>query len=167
MQYKSYSMGVDMPFLGETQTRVYESTSRRWNERIQERLRESVIHFANNPDQIDARLRELDREWDIERILETNASSLMILFLVLGYLFTPWLLIFPVLIGSFLLLHAIQGWCPPVPILRRLGIRTTREIDHERYALKALRGDFAGLHDGSVAATSPDQRALAAMTAAT
>jgi len=51
----------------------------------------------------------------------------------------------PTVVLSFLLLHAIQGWCPPVPVLRRLGIRTREEIDRERYALKALAGDFAGL----------------------
>jgi hypothetical protein len=39
--------------------------------------------------------------------------------------------------------HAVQGWCPPLPILRRMGFRTAREIDTERTALKALRGDFA------------------------
>jgi hypothetical protein len=38
--------------------------------------------------------------------------------------------------------HAVQGWCPPVPIFRRLGIRTQTKIDHERYALKVLRGDI-------------------------
>jgi len=27
-------------------------------------------------------------------------------------------------------------------MLRRLGVRTRYEIDQERYALKALRGDF-------------------------
>lgn len=35
-----------------------------------------------------------------------------------------------------------QGWAPPVPILRTIGVRTLQEIDHEKYALKALRGDF-------------------------
>jgi hypothetical protein len=34
--------------------------------------------------------------------------------------------------------HALQGWCPPVPILRRLGFRTAREIFEERLALKSL-----------------------------
>jgi hypothetical protein len=29
--------------------------------------------------------------------------------------------------------------------MRRLGIRSAREIERERYALKALRGDFAGM----------------------
>ena len=27
--------------------------------------------------------------------------------------------------------------------MRRLGVRTRKEIDREKYALKALRGDFA------------------------
>jgi hypothetical protein len=50
---------------------------------------------------------------------------------------------------SFLLMHAVQGWCPPVPLLRKLGVRTQREIDAELYALKMLRGDadtFIGKH---------------------
>jgi len=40
----------------------------------------------------------------------------------------------------------LQGWCPPLPVLRRLGFRTAFEIDYDRYALKALRGDFAEIH---------------------
>jgi hypothetical protein len=40
-------------------------------------------------------------------------------------------------VGTFLLQHALQGWCPPVPILRRLGYRTAREIFEERLALLA------------------------------
>lgn len=35
---------------------------------------------------------------------------------------------------------------PPVPVLRRCGVRTRREIDEEKYALKALRGDFGPAH---------------------
>jgi hypothetical protein len=54
-------------------------------------------------------------------------------------------LLFPAVIGGFLMQHAIQGWCPPLPIFRRLGIRSMEEINRERYALKALRGDFSGV----------------------
>jgi hypothetical protein len=43
----------------------------------------------------------------------------------------------------------LQGWCPPLPILRSLGVRTADEINEERYALKALRGDFADVPDES------------------
>src|SRR5439155_25183417 len=51
----------------------------------------------------------------------------------------------PCFVLPFLFQHAIQGWCPPVPILRRKGVRTRREIDAEKYALKALRGDFSNM----------------------
>jgi hypothetical protein len=33
---------------------------------------------------------------------------------------------------------------PPFSFFRRGGLRTRREIEQERYALKALRGDFDG-----------------------
>jgi hypothetical protein len=52
-----------------------------------------------------------------------------------------WLLL-PLTVAGFLMQHAVQGWCPPVEIFRRIGIRTTKEINDERYALKTLRGDF-------------------------
>jgi len=51
-------------------------------------------------------------------------------------------LLLPGLVAGFLLQHALQGWCPPVPLFRRAGVRTAAEIERERYALKALRGDF-------------------------
>jgi hypothetical protein len=35
----------------------------------------------------------------------------------------------PALVTAFLFQHVIQGWCPPVPILRRLGFRTAHEIE--------------------------------------
>jgi len=63
-----------------------------------------------------------------------------------------WWLILPAAVTAFLFQHAIQGWCPPVPILRRLGFRTSDEINKERYALKAVRGDFAAASQGQVPA---------------
>ena len=36
----------------------------------------------------------------------------------------------------------MQGWCPPLPVIRRLGIRTPEEISNEKTAIKYLRGDF-------------------------
>ena len=54
---------------------------------------------------------------------------------------------FPAIVGGFLLQHAVQGWCPPMFWFRRMSIRTQSEIDYERYALKALRGDFRGVDE--------------------
>lgn len=96
-------------------------------------------------DAINARLAELDREWDVERCLQTTASSAILLGLTLGATGNRRWHLLPLGVAGFLLQHALQGWCPPLPVLRRLGIRTAQEIDEERYALKALRGDFAQL----------------------
>jgi len=84
-----------------------------------------------------ARIEQLDKEWDIERVLEVNASSLALTGLVLGLTVNKRWLLLPTIVLSFLLQHGLQGWCPPLPILRRLGVRTRGEIDREKYALKA------------------------------
>ena len=105
------------------------------------------------------RRAELDAEWDIERAIEANASVIAFLGVLLGAFVHPYWLVLPALVTAFLFQHAIQGWCPPVPVLRRLGFRTADEISEERQALKAIRGDFDSLPDG------PD-RVSAALTAA-
>ena len=50
-----------------------------------------------------------------------------------------------------MLLHATHGWYPLLPLLRRLVVRTRDEIDRERFALKALRGDFEGVRSAETA----------------
>ena len=44
-------------------------------------------------------------------------------------------------VPAFLLQHAIQGWCPPLPVFRRLGVRTADEINRERVALQNWKAD--------------------------
>jgi hypothetical protein len=41
----------------------------------------------------------------------------------------------PAVVMPFLLMHGIQGWCPPLPLLRKWGVRTRGEIDREKYSL--------------------------------
>ncbi len=124
-----------------TETRVNEQTSEGINQSIRRQLEASVYFYAHHPEQIDERLRELEQEWDIERTLETHAGAVTVASVVLGLVIRP-LRLFPLVVGGFLIQHAVQGWCPPVPVFRRLGFRTTYEINLERYALKTLRGDF-------------------------
>jgi hypothetical protein len=62
--------------------------------------------------------------------------------LTLGIAVDRRFLVMPLAISVFLLQHAVQGWCPPLPLLRRLGIRTAAEIHQEIIALRILRGDF-------------------------
>lgn len=122
--------------------RVAAHTSPEVQARIDRRIECSVTYFAQHPMETDQRLDELDAEWDIERILETNASALSLFGLTAGIFGRKRWLLLPLMVQGFLLQHAVQGWCPPIPLLRRLGIRTREEIDRERYALKVLRGDF-------------------------
>ena len=103
---------------------------------------------------IDGRIHELDREWDIERTLEMNAGAFAFTGIVLGAVVNRKWLILPAVIGAFLIQHAVQGWCPPIEFLRRMGVRTRHEIDREKYALKALRGDFTDTNDSHEAWTA-------------
>lgn len=120
------------------------------NEQIRRRTRDRIArHAAAGPEAIGRRLEELDREWDIERVLEANAASITVLGVFLGATADRRWFYLPAVIGGFLLQHAVQGWCPPVPVFRRLGVRTSAEIEEERLALKALRGDFHDLPTGA------------------
>jgi hypothetical protein len=124
-----------------TAERVEINTDCEINRRIRERTAAHVA-FYRSPVDIAKRLAELDREWDVERTIEANASSIMLAGLGLGFLVEKRFLVIPAAVAGFLLQHAVQGWCPPIPILRRMGFRTQSEIAEERYALKAMRGDF-------------------------
>jgi hypothetical protein len=124
-------------------SRVTDNTADRINQRIRAQMQSRVAECAERgPEEIYHRLRELDAEWDIERTIETMASSFTLAGLFLGLTVNRKFLIFPVAVAGFLLQHSLQGWCPPIPVLRRLGFRTAEEIAQERYALKSLRGDF-------------------------
>ena len=126
--------------------RVPRHTAGQVNEEIRRQTEANVARHARaGPGVIDRRLAELDREWDIERTLEANAAAAVLVGLALGAGVSSKLFFLPAVVAGFLLQHAVQGWCPPVPIFRRLGFRTETEIAEERYALKALRGDFGKL----------------------
>jgi hypothetical protein len=136
-----------------TVDRVPEHTAPRVNQKIRERTEEQVRRTADSgPEAIGRRLRELDEEWDIERAIEANAATVALVGLGLGLTVDRRWLALPAAVATFLLQHAVQGWCPPVPVLRRLGFRTAREIELERNALKALRGDFERSDRGTAAA---------------
>jgi hypothetical protein len=132
-----------------TTSRVPEQTEEEINQEILKKIEENIAFYTScDRSGIDRRLRELDREWDTERILEASASGFALLGLTLGATVNRRWFLFPAVIAGFLLQHAVQGWCPPLKVIRRLGVRTAREIDYERYALKAARGDFEGISGG-------------------
>lgn len=146
-----------------TTARVLENTADHVNRRIQREMRERVRRIAaGGSEAIARRLRELDEEWDTERVLEANASTLVVVGSTLALLADRRFAFLPLVVGGFLLQHALQGWCPPLPIFRRQGYRTQTEIDQERYALKALRGDFDRVHTGGANLPQQAVRAVGA-----
>lgn len=129
-----------------TVERVPQHTSKYVNQETLHHTKERVVRCAaEGPEAIEKRLAELDCEWDIERTLEANAASVSLVGLAMGAAIGRKWYLLPAAVAAFLLQHAVQGWCPPLPVFRRLGFRTQSEIDYERYALKAIRGDFRRL----------------------
>lgn len=132
--------------------RVRENTPDKQNEKIDQKVLDRIRQLKGMPrEQIDARIEKLRREWDIERALEVNASTLAMAGLLMGTLSNrKWYLLSGVVV-TFLIQHAVQGWCPPISLLRAMDIRTRREIDEEIYVMKELRGDFQNISPDSSA----------------
>jgi hypothetical protein len=138
--------------------RVRRHTSDAALEAIDQKTRDQTRAFAYEPSsRIDQRIRELARERDVEQVLETNASVLALTGAILGTTVDRRFFGLTGIILGFLTQHAMTGWCPPVPIFRAMGVRTREEIDQERYALKALRGDFQELRDEGLVSASVDR----------
>lgn len=133
-----------MPFRRSNEPdRVRRYTSEQQLRRINEMTLRNVRHYSGlPPDVIETRIQELEGEWSVERFLQLNVATIGLTTALLaatrnrkwGYATCAAL--------AFFLLHATDGFDPPLPLLRQLGVRTRSEIDREIYALKVIRGDF-------------------------
>jgi hypothetical protein len=147
-----------------TTTRIESNTQPEMNELIRLRTDAQLARLENAERiELDARLAELDREWDAERALQVTAGSAILASVALGLALDRRFLWLTAGVLAFFGQHALQGWCPPLPLLRRRGVRTMREIERERYAVKALRGDFDRVPAPGTANT--DRRVRAALVA--
>lgn len=93
--------------------------------------------------ELSRRIQSLNAEWDMERFVEAKAALCVMGCSLLGMSkrkFWPFLTL---IAGAFLLQHALLGWCPTAPLMRKMGIRTAEEINQEKMVLKLLRGDFS------------------------
>jgi hypothetical protein len=135
--------------------RVRRHTAHEVLRRIDEATATSLTQCAvAGPQAIAQRMGELEREWDTDRVLETHAAAVGLLTLALAAA-KPRLLVLPAVVALALMTQAFTGRYPLMPLFRRLGVRTAREIERERHALKALRGDFAGMAETGERAGQP------------
>jgi hypothetical protein len=116
--------------------RVRNSTAAELNIHIDLVTNRNIQYYSTRPAwEVKKRILALEKEWDVERVLEVNASTLALTGLLLGLTVNKKWLALPAVVLPFLLQHGLQGWCPPLPVLRRMGIRTQDEIDREKYSL--------------------------------
>lgn len=133
-----------------TYDRIRDNTPDSINQKIDQKSQQNIQYYnKQNEMVIKSRIKELDHEWDIERVLALNASLFALTGTILGITVNKKWLILPVVVTSFLAQHAVQGWCPPLPLFRKSGFRSRKEIDLERYALvetlddrKAMDNDY-------------------------
>ncbi len=114
------------------------------NRRIDEKVERCVRHMAQQ-DRLgmSGYLDRLEREWDLNRAVSVGASAVAALGLLLSWKDgRGWRVLSGVAVG-LLLQHGLLGFGPLGMVARALGVRTRREIDVEKFAIKALRGDFA------------------------
>jgi hypothetical protein len=107
--------------------------------RIWERTARSIAHYRGAPPElIEARLEALEHEWDIQRAIEASTAGLALAGVALGASVHRRFLLLPAAVCVFVLQNALQRRCALVPLLRRLGFRSRREIDEERQGLLAM-----------------------------
>ena len=124
--------------------RVRRNTTQDVNQQLDRRMEDRVRGYALRDDEAETsnRIEELEQEWSIERLIETEASVMGLTGLGLGAFVNRKFLALPAFVGAMVLLHGVQGWYPMLPLFRRLGFRSREEIDREKFAMKVLRGDF-------------------------
>ncbi|MBL8792971.1 MAG: hypothetical protein JNM56_03635 [Planctomycetia bacterium] len=95
-----------------TTERVPQQTAESINERIRRCTERRIARCAEGgPAAIEHRLRELDREWDIERTLEANAATAVLTGVALGATVDRKFFFLPAVVAGFLL-HRQMGCCP-------------------------------------------------------
>lgn len=123
--------------------RVRYFTTNKINQNIDvkaQRIIRGVISMG--PEEIRKRLKELDKEWDIERMLMLNFSVLVFAQLLAARKNPKWLW-GPLIQTPFLFMHSTLGWCPPSLWFRPMGFRTRKEINAEREVLTSILRDKA------------------------
>ena len=98
-----------------TTARVPRHTAEEVNRRIRQIIEDRLAYFADHPDEIAARLDELDREWDIERTIEANASSLAFTGVALGATLDKRWLALPALVTAFCFNMPFRAGVHPFP----------------------------------------------------
>ena len=114
---------------------------------VEKQIQDQVNHYYHDREEINIRLMELDNEMDLETYLQTQSTALTVAGVILALTSNKKWLVLPLASSLIGVATVLRGNNKPLPYFRRLGFRTRVEIEKERYALKAIRGDFKYLID--------------------
>ncbi len=130
--------------LPSTTQRVATYTNPDVNEMIRNNTIDNLASLEDAEEEaLTRRIQNLNNEWDMERFVEARAALCVMTTSLFGLSKNKYWSFLTMVAGTFLLQHALIGWCPTAPIMRKMGIRTAEEINQEKMALKMLRKDFA------------------------
>ena len=125
--------------------KVIMRTDPKLNEEIRKQSLNALNIYKNCKEpELTQRIAQLNQEWDTERVLEVHASLLVLLSSYLGIKSSRIWFVLTGVVAIFMLQHALQGWSPALPFIRKYGVRTADEIYAEKTAIKIIRGDFNG-----------------------
>lgn len=97
------------------------------------------------PQAIADRLDEIEKEWSAGRMTKATIGVLIVVGVVLAAFVSPWCLIIPAVGGLLLLQYLFSRISWLGMAFREMGFRSGADIDQEKFALRALRGDFRNL----------------------
>lgn len=130
--------------LPSTTHRVATYTNPEMNDMIRSSTLEHLSLLENaGEEELTRRIQKINSEWDMERVVETKAAMCVMGCALFGIAKNKYWSFLTLIAGTFLLQHALLGWCPSAPVIRKMGIRTSEEINQEKMVLKVMRKDFA------------------------
>ena len=130
---------------------VEHNTAPEVNAQFEAQAKETVARYIGaDRHAIDQRLKELEKEWNVERMIEVEAPSMIGIGVALGLAHDKKWFALSAMAAGMVILHNLQGWYPMLPLFRRLGLRSQSEIDRECMALRALRGDHEAFRKNSI-----------------
>jgi hypothetical protein len=116
--------------------RIEQHTKPEINKRIHKQMDRNIDYYQQHKEEIGQRIEELQNEWTTDRVFLTAGGAMALSSAILTTATNNRrFAVMSAVAGSFLLMYSIAGWAPPLALLRRLGIRTSSEVDDERCAL--------------------------------
>lgn len=120
------------------------------NENPESRTWENIRFYGSlGQPGLSERIKSLDAEWDAEKFIGVALSGAGIFGLTMGVFGSRLWRLLAWTSLPLLFLYGQGKWKPSDNLIRALGLRPRREIHREKYALKAMRGDFRDVEAAS------------------